>query len=351
MIVICPGCGKEYSFDEVSLPAAGAMGRCKACGTRFRIDRPGQEEQITCPACGFKQAGGSACLTCGLVFDKYKPRDEEQAETPSGATGRPRAAGSIPDALPPAEEEKTFGGSMGGPGGLKPPPDEIRFSLGGSFRFAWTVVRGNFLFLLAVLLLAMIISSIPDVLGRILFADSVPARLLLLFVSVFLQSVVTMGLVRVSLLFVDGREATFSDLFACASLFPAYFLASVLYGLMVFFGMLLLVVPGIILAIKPGSRNRHVREHPGDHDRTGLCVPDPRQPGGRIGSSLIRLSSPIRQSITRRSSGSRPPGYSVSPIRGISAPSSTAADPFKTREWRTFFQRSHLLLLMKYYTH
>jgi predicted Zn finger-like uncharacterized protein len=250
MIVICPGCGKEYSFDEVSLPAAGAMGRCKACGTRFRIDRPGQEEQITCPACGFKQAGGSACLTCGLVFDKYKPRDEEQAETPSGATGRPGAAGSIPDALPPAEEEKTFGGSMGGPGGLKPPPDEIRFSLGGSFRFAWTVVRGNFLFLLAVLLLAMIISSIPDVLGRILFADSVPARLLLLFVSVFLQSVVTMGLVRVSLLFVDGREATFSDLFACASLFPAYFLASVLYGLMVFFGMLLLVVPGIILAIK-----------------------------------------------------------------------------------------------------
>ncbi|MFH1645231.1 MAG: hypothetical protein ABIB11_02315 [Candidatus Omnitrophota bacterium] len=65
-----------------------------------------------------------------------------------------------------------------------------------------------------------------------------------------LQSAIAMGMARVSLQVTDKGSSSVSELFSCFSLLLKYIAASVLYGLMVFIGMILLIVPGIIVAMR-----------------------------------------------------------------------------------------------------
>ena len=59
-----------------------------------------------------------------------------------------------------------------------------------------------------------------------------------------------MGLVKVALRFCDQEKGRFSDLLSQRRLFFKYLFALILYGLIVFGGTLLLIVPGIIWGIK-----------------------------------------------------------------------------------------------------
>ncbi|MFH0792198.1 MAG: DUF975 family protein, partial [bacterium] len=50
--------------------------------------------------------------------------------------------------------------------------------------------------------------------------------------------------------YADNREGSFSDIYSCYPLFWKYLASSLLYGLIVFGGMILLIIPGIIWAYK-----------------------------------------------------------------------------------------------------
>jgi len=80
----------------------------------------------------------------------------------------------------------------------------------------------------------------------ILLSVTVAARVAQLWVQ--------LGLLRVALKTVDGHLASVDDLFPLggAQDFFSFLLAAVLYGLMVGFGLALLVVPGVILAVRYG---------------------------------------------------------------------------------------------------
>ena len=58
------------------------------------------------------------------------------------------------------------------------------------------------------------------------------------------------GLVKISLDFCDGKRPKISDLFTQYPLFFKYLIGMVLYGLIVFSGTLLLIIPGIIWSLK-----------------------------------------------------------------------------------------------------
>lgn len=60
----------------------------------------------------------------------------------------------------------------------------------------------------------------------------------------------TLGLIRFGLNFVSGRQANLGMLFGELRLLPRMVGATILYGLMVALGLILLVVPGIYLALK-----------------------------------------------------------------------------------------------------
>src|SRR4030067_690356 len=63
--------------------------------------------------------------------------------------------------------------------------------------------------------------------------------------------VVSVGAIRISLRLHDGGSASVRDLFAVdGPLFWRYFLASVLYSLIVAVGFILLIVPGVIFSVR-----------------------------------------------------------------------------------------------------
>ena len=62
--------------------------------------------------------------------------------------------------------------------------------------------------------------------------------------------IISIGMIRIALRLCDTGEREFADLFRPYRLFFKFLFASILYGLIVFGGMILLVVPGIIWAIR-----------------------------------------------------------------------------------------------------
>ena len=67
--------------------------------------------------------------------------------------------------------------------------------------------------------------------------------------SIFLQ----LGLVRVGLNIVSGKEASIGMLFSQGNKLVRAILASILYGIAVVIGILLLIVPGIYIALRYGQ--------------------------------------------------------------------------------------------------
>jgi len=62
--------------------------------------------------------------------------------------------------------------------------------------------------------------------------------------------IIAMGVIKIALKFHDGQKGKIADLFSCLNLFFKYLLGSIVYALIVLGGLILLIVPGIIWAIK-----------------------------------------------------------------------------------------------------
>ncbi len=95
-------------------------------------------------------------------------------------------------------------------------------------------------------------SAIPDFAGRNSGSVEIAYVLIVVFflLNIYVSTRMAMGLVWMGLTTVDGKTARVRDLFAKPHLFWRYLLATVLYGLMVMVGMMLLIVPGVYLAAR-----------------------------------------------------------------------------------------------------
>ena len=123
-----------------------------------------------------------------------------------------------------------------------------KFSKGEAIRFGWETVKSNFWLFIGVLIVTGLINGVP---GAVSDAIDVPLLVVLIALASFVVNmVVSIGLIRFSLRFCDNEKGKFSDLFAHFNLFFKYFFASILYGLIILGGTMLLVIPGIIWAIK-----------------------------------------------------------------------------------------------------
>jgi hypothetical protein len=121
------------------------------------------------------------------------------------------------------------------------------FSISEALSLGWEVTKANFLFLIGVLVLAGIIGGVPQLIGD--QTKSASLAFVIGIVSFVLNTIIGMGLTKISLEFVDHRTTRFGDLLAPAPLFLNYFIAELLYTVMVAVGLVFLIVPGIILAI------------------------------------------------------------------------------------------------------
>ena len=114
------------------------------------------------------------------------------------------------------------------------------FSIDEAVKFGWSTVTRNFGLFVVAMLIVLGINVFP------VFFDSV----VVFIVAWFFTLVVGMGMLRIALRFVDGDRGELVDLFSTFNLVPSYLIASIAVSIIVSFGFVLLIIPGIYLAIR-----------------------------------------------------------------------------------------------------
>ena len=125
------------------------------------------------------------------------------------------------------------------------------FSKSEAFRFGWKITKENFWFFF----LLLIVINFGYYFLEIVRATLKEERLLILAAIIFiitliLAIILQMGFIKICLKFYDQEKPRFFDLFSQYPLFFKMFLGLILYKLIVIFVMILLIIPGIVFAIK-----------------------------------------------------------------------------------------------------
>lgn len=122
-----------------------------------------------------------------------------------------------------------------------------------SLQSGWNIVKDNFIFFLFAILILFIISS----LGNFVSENAVKAqpslgviKFVLEIISIFFSILINLGLIKVILMFIDGQKPKFKEIFSLSNKVITMFVSSLLYGLIVMGGFILLIVPGVIWGLK-----------------------------------------------------------------------------------------------------
>jgi uncharacterized membrane protein len=130
-----------------------------------------------------------------------------------------------------------------------------RFFINEAIEFGWNTMKANFGFFVGVTIIVLVTQS-ADFLLRDPFhiinkTDMAFLSNPLYYLYIFtILPAIHMGLIKISLKFCDNEKGKFSDFFSALHLFFKYLAGTILYGLIVAGGTLLLIIPGIIWAIK-----------------------------------------------------------------------------------------------------
>ena len=124
------------------------------------------------------------------------------------------------------------------------------FSKREALRFGWNTFKAHWLFLLVVAALANFISFAPGFFLQWVSEDFFLIKWIVNIVFWVIGAVFTIGQFRVLLLFLAGKKPEYADLFRESKLLLSYWVGSFIFGLLVFVGFILLIVPGIIVATR-----------------------------------------------------------------------------------------------------
>lgn len=135
------------------------------------------------------------------------------------------------------------------------------FSTKESLRIGWRIVKSNLWFAMGTTLVYLIfnmdLSGKFD--GRENWVPDMDASAMISFIALALaafilfwliRTLVQIGYYKINLKLLDGSKPLFKELFTNRTYFWRYVGTTILFGLRVFLGFILLVVPGIIWAIK-----------------------------------------------------------------------------------------------------
>lgn len=125
-----------------------------------------------------------------------------------------------------------------------------KFSKKEAIKFGWDTMRGNLGFFIMLLIILVLISFIPNQISEKLKDDYSALSFIITIIGWILSIIVSLGIIKITLRFVDNEKGNFSDLFSQYPLFFKYVLAGIIYNLIVFVGLILLIIPGIIWGIR-----------------------------------------------------------------------------------------------------
>ena len=130
-----------------------------------------------------------------------------------------------------------------------------KFSKRESLEFGFRAAKKHFWFFAGIMLFTLAIAYIPEIASKALERAELPSIATMFFFLAgigfaILNILVSIGLAHISIKFAKSETAVFSDLFARSDRVFRYFISSILYGIMVALGFVLLIVPGVILMIR-----------------------------------------------------------------------------------------------------
>jgi len=130
---------------------------------------------------------------------------------------------------------------------------EERFSKREAIRFGWEATKNNLVFFVIFLIVAWALSGIFSSLGSttwgsFFFASGFIFSVINFVVSAFVSMAETKICLRLSA--APGETALIEDVWSAYPRFLNYLIGSILYALIIMAGFILLIVPGIIWAVK-----------------------------------------------------------------------------------------------------
>jgi len=142
------------------------------------------------------------------------------------------------------------------PPGTPPPPPPppmsgapgggAAFSVGDAISYGWNAYWKNVGPMVLITLVIFVVQFLISIVGS--GTNGVIARVVLQMLSFVVGIVLAMGLIRASLAVCEGRTPEVSMLLETDGFFN-YLVAAILFGIAVFVGLVLCIIPGIILAV------------------------------------------------------------------------------------------------------
>lgn len=129
---------------------------------------------------------------------------------------------------------------------------KLYFSKGEAVRFGFEKAKKHLFFFVVLFLIWIAVSAVYGALNFFLLTQVGPdgSLLLNLFNWIF-SSIITLGMVSIALKITDDKKAEYKDLFFLNwKLLFVYIIANLARSLAIIVGLLLLIIPGIIIAIK-----------------------------------------------------------------------------------------------------
>ncbi|CAB4732825.1 unannotated protein [freshwater metagenome] len=119
------------------------------------------------------------------------------------------------------------------------------YRVGDSISYGWNAFLKN---IGPMILITLVILAVQVLLNVVVGADAGVARIILQLVAFIVGLILGMGLIRASLAITDGVKPEVSMLAHTAGL-GSYLVAAIIFGIAVFVGLILFIIPGIIVSL------------------------------------------------------------------------------------------------------
>ena len=123
------------------------------------------------------------------------------------------------------------------------------FDKKAALKYGWDWFRAKVKFFILVMIIITLLKYAPKFIANALPDEAAFFTALVLFISWIATVLVDMGFLRINFNIYDGADVTLQTLFSEVSIFFKYLVTSLIYGLAVGLGLILLIVPGIFLGV------------------------------------------------------------------------------------------------------
>lgn len=123
------------------------------------------------------------------------------------------------------------------------------FTIGDALSNGWRITKANFLFLAGIVVVLFGIQFGLTSLSEYLAQDSQVLKVVISIITIFIQVLLNVGVIAIVLKLVDGQRPAFKELFTTIKPYLQFILVTILISVIVGLGLILLIVPGIVLAI------------------------------------------------------------------------------------------------------